>query len=63
MQSEEELLFGKSVNIVQLLQQPLLKKLNYYMLFTKYFNPQKLNQMENDVNKFVRNLRLYRRLK
>lgn len=45
----DELLFGKFVNIGQLQQKPLLKKLNYCMLFKKYYlYHQKYNQMETD---------------
>ena len=36
-QSDEELLFGKSLNTIgQLQRPPLQKKLNYYMLLAKY---------------------------
>ena len=44
-QSDEELLFGKSLNTIgQLQRPPLLKKLNYCMLFAKhYLYNQKLN--------------------
>ena len=53
-QSDEELLFGKSLNTIgQLQRPPLLKKLNYCMLFAKhYFYNQKLNQIEPEVNEF-----------
>ena len=53
-QSDEELLFGKSLNTIGHLQRPpLLKKLNYCMLFAKYYlYNQKLNQIELELNEF-----------
>ena len=53
-QSDEELLFGKSLNTIgQLQRPPLLKKLNYCMLFAKhYLYNQKLNQIEPVLNEF-----------
>ena len=53
-QSDEELLFGKSLNTIgQLQRPPLLKKLNYCMLFAKhYLYNQKLNQIEPELNEF-----------
>ena len=51
--SVEELLFGKSADNGQ----PLYKKLNYSMLFAKYYlYHQKLNQMNPDLNEFVNRL-------
>ena len=51
--SVEELLFGKSADNGQ----PLYKKLNYSMLFSKYYlYHQKLNQMNPDLNEFVNRL-------
>ena len=51
--SVEELLFGKSADNGQ----PLYKKLNYSMLFAKYYlYHQKLNQMNPDLNQFVNRL-------
>ena len=51
--SVEELLFGKLVDG----RQPLLKKLNYSMLFAKYYlYHQKLNQVIPDLNEFVKRL-------
>ena len=51
--SVEELLFGKSADNGQ----PLYKKLNYSMLFAKYYlYHQKLNQMNPDFNEFVNRL-------
>ena len=53
-QSDEELLFGKSLNTIgQLQRSPLLKKLNYCMLLAKYYlYNQKLNQIEPELNEF-----------
>ena len=57
-QSDKEFIFGKSLNTTgQLQRSPLLKKLNYCMLFAKYYlYIQKLNQIEPDLNEF--NIRL-----
>ena len=59
-QSDEELLFGKSLNTTSQLQRsPLLKKLNYCMLFAKYYlYNQKLNQIEPELNEFNNRLNL-----
>ena len=53
-QSDEELLFDKSLNTIGQLQRPaLLKKLNYCMLFAEhYLYNQKLNQIEPVLNEF-----------
>ena len=52
-QSDEELLFGKFLNSVQLQRHPLQKKLNYCKLLAKYYlYNQKLNQIEPEVNEF-----------
>ena len=52
-QSDEELLFGKFLNSVQLQRHPLQKKLNYYMLLAKYYlYNQKVNQIEPEVHEF-----------
>ena len=57
MQSDEELLFGKFLNSVQLQRHPLQKKLNYCMLLAKYYlYNQKLNQIEPEVNDFEKKL-------
>ena len=57
-QSDEELLFGKSLNTSGQLQRPLLqKKLNYCMLLAKYYlYNQKLNQIEPELNEFKNKL-------
>ena len=57
-QSDEELLFGKSLNAIGHWQRPpLLKKLNYCMLFAKYYlYNQKLNQIELELNEFSNRL-------
>ena len=59
-QSDEELLFGKSLNTIgQLQRPPLLKKLNYCMLLAKYYlYNQKLNQIEPELNEFKNRLNL-----
>ena len=57
-QSDEELLFGKFLNSVQLQRHPLQKKLNYCMLLAKYYlYNQKLNQIEPVVNEFEKKLK------
>ena len=58
--SDEELLFGKSLNTIDQLQRsPLLKKLNYCMLLAKYYlYNQKLNQIEPELNEFKNRLNL-----
>ena len=57
-QSDKEFIFGNSLNTTgQLQRSPLLKKLNYCMLFAKYYlYNQKLNQIEPELNEF--NIRL-----
>ena len=59
-QSDEELLFGKSLTTIGHLQRsPLLKKLNYCMLLAKYYlYNQKLNQIEPELNDFNNRLNL-----
>jgi len=63
-QSDEELLFGKSLNTIgQLQRPPLLKKLNYCMLFAKhYLYNQKLNQIEPMLNEFNNRLNVQYRV-
>ena len=56
-QSDEELLFGKFLNSVQLQRHPLQKKLNYCTLLAKYYlYNQKFNQIEPEVNEFEKKL-------
>jgi len=60
-QSDEELLFGKSLNTIgQLQRSPPLKKLqNYCMLLAKYYlYNHKLNQIEPELNEFKNRLNL-----
>ena len=59
-QSDEERLIGKSLNTTgQLQRSPLLKKLNYCMLFAKYYlNKQKLNQTAPELSEFNNRLNL-----
>ena len=60
-QSDEELLFGKSLNTIgQLQRSPLLKKLqNYCLLLAKYYlYNHKLNQIEPELNEFKNRLNL-----
>ena len=63
--SDEELLFGKSLNTIgQLQRPPLLKKLNYCMLFAKhYLYNLKLNQIEPVLNEFNNRLNFKYRVK
>ena len=63
-QSDEELLFGKSLNTIGHLQRPpLLKTLNYCMLFAKYYlYNQKLNQIEPELNEFNNRLNFKHRV-
>ena len=57
--SDEEKLFGKTFNTGQIQQWPLriLRKLNYCMLFAKYYlYHQKLNQQNINLNEFTEKL-------
>ena len=62
--SDEELLFGKSLNTIDQLQRsPLLKKLNYCMLLAKYYlYNQKRNQIEPELKEFKNRLNLQYRV-